>query len=382
MDRRRFLTHCRDTLLALPLLMCARPLFSGGSTEQPGWSGSTAPTDIPLRKAMYWEPRENGDVRCLLCFRSCRIPPESRGYCGVRVNVGGALQTMVYGNMTAVTYSPVEKKPLHHYLPTALANNYGTAGCNLSCLFCHNWHMSQRRLEEIGYETVTPADALHRARLRDAALLSFTYNEPTTFYEFMLETAELGRSAGLRINVNTNGLMQEAPTRRLMQPGDSATVDLKAFDEGFYREICGGSLSHVLDSIETMRDIGVWVEIVNLVIPGLNDDPGTIRSMCRWIVDHVGPDVPLHINRFVPAYRLTHVPATPVATLERAHGIAVQEGLHHVYIGNVPGHVHNSTYCHTCGARLIHRVHFSTTIVGMSNGTCRACGTSVPGVWS
>ncbi len=381
-DRRRFLTCCRDTLLALPLLMRARPLASGGRTEQPEWSGGTPPTDIPLREAMYWEPADNGDVRCLLCFRACRIRPESRGYCGVRVNVGGALQTMVHGNMSAVTYSPVEKKPLHHYLPGALANNYGTAGCNLHCLFCHNWHMSQRKLEDLHYETVTAADALDRARMRDAALVSFTYNEPTTFYEFMLETAERARASGLRVNVNTNGLMREAPMRRLMRAGDSATVDLKAFDDEFYRDICGGSLSYVLDSIEIMKDIGVWVEVVNLVIPELNDESDTIRSMCRWIVDHAGADVPLHVNRFVPAYRLTNIPSTPVATLERAHSIAVQEGLHHVYIGNVPGHRHNSTYCHACGAVLIHRVHYSTTIVGMQEGQCRACGTPVPGVWT
>ncbi len=382
MDRRRFLTHCRDTLLALPLLMCARPLFSGGSTEQPGWSGSAVPTGIPLREALYWERAEGGDVRCLLCFRTCRIPPESRGYCGVRVNVGGTLQTMVHGNMSAVTYSPVEKKPLHHYLPAARASNYGTAGCNLRCLFCHNWHMSQRRLEELGYETLTPEDAVERARRANAALVSFTYNEPTTFYEFMLETAGLARAAGLRINVNTNGLMREEPTRNLMRAGDSATVDLKAFDEEFYRDTCDGSLSPVLDSIKVLKDMGVWVEIVNLVIPGLNDESNTIRSMCRWIVDHVGADVPLHVNRFVPSYRLTDVPATPVATLERAHGIAVQEGLHHVYIGNVPGHEHNSTYCHVCGTTLIHRVHYSTRVVGMRDGACRECATPVPGVWS
>ena len=331
---------------------------------------------------MFWEKGEGQSVHCRLCFRSCRISAGERGYCGVRINVDGMLRTLVFGKMGTVTHGPVEKKPLHHFLPGALACNFGTAGCNLNCRFCHNWHLSQRKPEELDrYEVLTPKDAVERAKGRHASVVSFTYNEPTTFYEFMLRTAELARESGIKVNVNTNALMQEVPLRTLMKPKDSATVDLKAFDETFYRNVCEGSLAPVLKNISTMMEMDVWVEIVNLVIPGLNDHLDMIRDMCRWICSNAGPDTPMHFNRFVPAYRLTNIQPTPVRTLERARQVAVDEGLNYVYIGNVPGHVNNSTFCGHCGERIIHRVHFSIRAVNMKDGRCGACDHPIAGVW-
>ncbi len=376
MNRRQFLRHGRYALPALCLSGWWSELFRRRRPDDPTAEKARLP------EAMFWEHGPGRTVRCALCYRSCRIPEGGRGFCGVRVNVEGTLRTMVFGNMAAVTFGPVEKKPVHHYLPGARANNYGTAGCNLRCRFCHNWHLSQRKLEELDrYETLTPQEAVGRAKRRDAAMVSFTYNEPTTFYEFMLQTAELARQEGLKINVNTNAVMQEEPLRRLMKEGDSATVDLKGFEESFYRDICSGRLEPVLENIKIMVEMGVWVELVNLVIPGLNDDDEVVRGMCRWIVENAGPETPLHVNRFTPAYRLTDVRATPVRTLERARGIAKEEGLHYVYIGNVPGHENNSTFCPECGTRVIHRVHFSIRRIRMEDGKCGECDHPIPGVW-
>lgn len=299
-------------------------------------SAMAADNPSDRREALFWEKGEDDRVRCQLCFRSCDIAAGERGYCGVRVNYEGVLYTLVFGNLASVTFGPVEKKPLHHYLPGAQANNYGTAGCNLHCKFCHNWHLSRRRPEELSRtHSLTPREAVKRAEDEGVSLISFTYNEPTVFYEFMLETAELARGKGLGINVNSNAMIKEKPLRRLMRHTDCTTIDLKAFSEDFYREVCGGSLSQVLENIKIMKELGVLVEVVNLVIPGLNDDAAAIRSMCRWLRENAGEDTPLHLNRFSPAYKLTDISPTPVSTLEEALHIATEEGLQYVYIGNV-----------------------------------------------
>ena len=350
------------------------PSQSEEEMEQPG--------TIPPQEASYYQKEENNIVSCQLCFRSCRIGPGERGYCGVRVNQEGLLKTLVFGNMAAVTFGPVEKKPLHQYLPGAQANNYGTAGCNLSCKFCHNYRLSQHKLEELdNYESLSPENALERARSRQVDLLSFTYNEPTVFYEFMLETARLARKEGLGVNVNTNAVLQEEPLRELMEAADSATVDLKGFSREFYREVCDGKLDPVLRNLKIIKEMDVWLEIVNLVIPELNDDLEEIQEMCRWIMNELGPNVPVHFNRFMPSYKLTDLPSTPVKTLEEARQVAVEEGLNYVYVGNVPGHNFNRTYCPECGITVIDRHHFTIRNTNIEEGRCGECGYQLAGVW-
>ena len=342
--------------------------------EQPG--------TIPPREASYYQKAENDTVTCQLCFRSCQIDPGERGYCGVRENQEGILKTLVFGNMAAVTFGPVEKKPLHQYLPGAQANNYGTAGCNLNCKFCHNYRLSQHKLEELdNYESLSPENALERARSRRVDLLSFTYNEPTVFYEFMLETGRLARKEGLGVNVNTNAMLQEEPLKELLEVADSATVDLKGFSREFYREVCDGELEPVLRNLKLIKEQNVWLEIVNLVIPELNDDPEEIREMCCWIREELGADVPVHFNRFMPSYKLTDLPSTPVSRLEEARKIAVEEGLNYAYVGNVPGHEFNRTYCPDCGITVIDRHHFSIRMTNIEEGRCGECGYQLAGVW-
>ncbi len=338
--------------------------------------------DILAEEAMYYTELENERVRCDLCFRNCKIGPGKRGYCGVRKNHQGKLFSLVYGNMATVTVGPVEKKPLHQYKPGAQANNYGTAGCNLSCLFCHNWRLSQQKLEELdGYDHFLPEEALDYAVHRDVKLLSFTYNEPTVFYEFMLETAKIARKAGLGVNVNTNAMLQEKPLKELFEFADSATVDLKGFSQEFYREICEGELQPVLENLKLLKEMGIWVEVVNLVIPGLNDDEELIKEMSRWLYEELGPETPLHLNRFMPAYRLQNISPTPVGTLETARKIAADQGLNYVYIGNVPGHTFNSTFCPECNSIVIQRHHFSIREMNIEEGKCKSCGYGIAGIW-
>ncbi len=393
MDRRKFINLSCRTLASLMML----PGLSGISLHENFLSDETLTTgkkaraageiqlteeEIKAREAMYYSRLENEQIRCELCFRGCRLSPGDRGYCRVRKNHEGKLYTLVYGNMTSVTYGPVEKKPLHQYKPGAQANNYGTAGCNLRCKFCHNWRLSQKKLEEVGrYEELTPERAVLNARSRQASLISFTYNEPTVFYEFMLDTARKAREEGLGVNVNTNAVLQEEPLRELMQHADSATVDLKGFSEEFYRDICEGELEPVLNNLKIMKEMGVWVEVVNLVIPTLNDDEDMIEDMCGWLYEELGPETPLHLNRFMPRYKLQDLSSTPVETLERARNIAIDRGLKYVYIGNVPGHDYNATFCPNCGEEVIKRHHFSIESVNIKEGECEFCDQSIAGIW-
>jgi len=338
--------------------------------------------EIFTREALYYSQQKDNLVRCELCFRGCRLPSGESGYCGVRKNEEGTLLTLVYGNMAAVTYGPVEKKPLHQYRPSAQANNYGTAGCNLSCKFCQNWRLSQRRLEEVGdYEHVKPEEAVLNARSRGADLISFTYNEPTVFYEFMLETARLAREENMGANVNTNACLQQKPLRELMEYADSATVDLKGFSEDFYRDLCDGELQPVLRNLKIIKEMGVWLEIVNLVIPTLNDDMDKIEEMCQWIKEELGPETPVHFNRFMPRYKLQDLSSTPVASLEKARETAVETGLDYVYVGNVPGHRYNATFCPDCGEKIISRVHFTIEKIDIEEERCQHCGSRIAGVW-
>jgi len=378
------MTHSRRSFLKLAL-GCGAVLGLGffgipriiSSRDQPSLSGSSEP-----HEAMFYRRLSGGRVQCDLCFRHCVVLPGTRGFCGNRLNIDGRLYTLVYGRPCAVQVDPVEKEPQFHFLPGSRILCIGTAGCNFKCIFCHNWEISTRTIEETGYIDLPPEKAVESALESRVAAISFTYNEPTVFYEYMYETAKLAKARGLKTIFHTNASMNEEPLRRLLEHIDAVAVDLKAFTAEFYRSTSFSDLTPVLETLKTIRDKGVWMEIVNLIIPTLNDDMDNVRDMCIWIRENLGTEVPIHFNRFQPAYKLTNLPPTPVKTLEKAREIATQTGIEYVTIGNVPGHEANSTKCPRCGETLVKRTHFTVHEINIIDGRCRKCKHKIPGIWS
>jgi len=358
---------------SVALTVLAAGLAAGRGESERGY--------VEPRIARYWRALDDGSVRCLLCPRSCVVPPGGRGHCGVRENRDGTYYTLVYGNPCAVHVDPVEKKPFYHFLPTTTAFSIATAGCNLDCRFCQNWHISQARPEETYNYRLTPAELVDLAERSGSPSIAYTYSEPTVFFEYMLDCARLARERGLRNVYHSNGYISPEPLRELCACLDAANIDLKGFDESYYRQIAGGELAPVLRSLEILREEGVHLEITTLVVPGRNDDDESLRAMCAWIAEHLGSGTPLHLSRFHPQYRLRNLPPTPVETLERARRIALEEGLRYVYVGNVPGHAANSTYCPSCGEMVIRRVGYAVDPFGIEEGRCAACGAPIEGVW-
>jgi pyruvate formate lyase activating enzyme len=276
---------------------------------------------------------------------------------------------------------PIEKKPFYHYLPTATAFSLATAGCNLRCKYCQNWTISQVPPEETRNADLPPADVVRYAREQGAPVIAYTYSEPIIFYEYMFDTARLAQQAGLRNVVISAGFINAEPLLALCEVVDAIKIDLKGYDTTFYREVCGGELQPILETIATIYQSKTHLEIVNLVVPTLNDDLDQLRALACWIVKELGPDVPLHFSRFYPQYKLKNLPPTPVETLEQARQTALDEGVHFVYIGNVGGHPGNHTYCPACGEIVIERVGFGVKGYHIESDCCAFCGASIPGVW-
>ncbi len=335
-----------------------------------------------LKEAMYYQPLKDGKVRCLLCFRRCIIAKGGRGVCRNRENRDGKLYSMVYARPSAVHIDPVEKEPQLHMLPGTEILCLGTAGCNFHCRHCQNWHLSQRAIEEIGYLYYLPPEEVVKLALRKKIpTISFTYNEPVSFYEYVYDVARAAKKKNLRILWHSNGSINPEPLRELLKYTDAVTIDLKGFTEKFYREVSAAKLEPVLKTLKIIKEKGVWLELVNLVIPTLNDNPEDIKRMCKWIKENLGEETPLHFSRFSPAYRLTKLPPTPIKILERAHKIAKDVGLLYVTVGNLPGHRYNSTFCPKCGKRLIHRIHFQVLRNNVVGGRCKFCQLKIPGIW-
>jgi pyruvate formate lyase activating enzyme len=326
-------------------------------------------------------PHAGNYVRCNLCPLHCIIADGQRGHCRTRENRGGRLYSMAYGNPCAVHIDPIEKKPLYHFLPTAAAFSLATAGCALRCLYCQNWEISQVTPEETQNADLPPEGVVQAARQYEAPVIAYTYSEPTAFYEYMLDTARLGQEAGLRSVVISAGFINPQPLRELCQTVEAIKIDLKGYDEEFYRKVCGAELGPVLDAIRIIHAAGVHLEVVNLVVPTLNDSLEQLRALSRWLAQEISPDVPLHFSRFQPLYKLTDLPPTPVETLEEARKIALEEGMRFVYVGNVPGHSGNNTYCPACGKAIIVRQGFSVVEYHLKGSVCAYCGESIPGVW-
>ena len=321
-------------------------------------------------------------VKCTLCPKECRLTHAQRGDCRVRVNLEGKLITLVFGKPGAVHVDPIEKKPLFHMLPGSTAFSIATAGCNLHCKFCQNWELSQANPEDLHSEDLAPEAVVASARRYGCRSIAYTYSEPIIFYEYTYETSKLARQAGIKNILVTAGFINEKPLRKLCAVSDAANVDIKGFSEDFYRTVCAGKLQPVLDCCTVMRQEGVLVEITNLIVPTLNDDPEMIRRLCGWIVARLGPDTPLHFSRFHPQFQLKSLPPTPAETLWQAREIARSEGLPFTYIGNLPGSGAENTICPQCGALLVERIGYETQIRELRHGACGKCGRAILGIWS
>lgn len=332
------------------------------------------------KEALYWEAAEKGRVTCTLCPRGCRPAEGTRGFCGVRENRGGKYYSLVYGRPCAVHVDPIEKKPLFHYLPGEKAFSVGTAGCNLRCSFCQNWNISQYSPEEVDSIDLPPAALLERARETGSAAIAHTYNEPIITYEYMLETARLGREAGIPAVMISNGYIRKAPMEALCSHLGAVKIDLKAFTEEYYSEICGASLSPVKSTLMTLKERGIWFEIVVLLVTGKNDSADEVKRLSNWVVTTLSPDVPLHFSRYFPTYKL-RLAQTPVKTMIGAYEAARAEGVNFVYAGNIalPGKA--DTICPGCGAAVVKRLGHAVTSNTLIDGKCGGCGRAIPGVW-
>ncbi len=339
--------------------------------------------NVSLKEALFYRviDEDEGTVQCMLCPRKCVISKGQTGFCRARKNINGKLYSRVYGKVVSAHVDPIEKKPLFHFLPSSNAFSIATAGCNFRCKFCQNWQISQRDPNDVSYVYLSPEEVVNKAVSLGSETIAFTYNEPITFYEYMLDIAKLAKKEGIKTLMITNGYINEKPLRKLTKYIDAANVDLKGFTEEFYENVVFGNLNPVLRTLKIMKEESVWLEVTNLIIPTLNDDPDDIKRMCEWIKENLGTNVPLHFSRFSPMYKLTNLPYTSVDTLEKAVSIAKEVGLKYVYLGNVPGHDCNSTFCPKCGRKLIHRVGFQVLTNNIIDGKCKFCGHEISGVW-
>lgn len=335
-----------------------------------------------MNEALFYERKENGQVRCRLCRFGCLIADGARGICAVRENRDGILYSLNYGRLCAEHVDPIEKKPLFHVLPGSRTYSIASVGCNFRCRHCQNYSISQvERNAPIRGEQTAPAEVVQRALASGCASISYTYTEPTVFFEFALDTARLARQAGLKNIFVTNGYISREALAAIAPFLDAANIDLKGFSAAFYRDVIHASLTEILDSIIEYRRQGIWIELTTLIIPGLNDAEAELRGIAEFIVANLGADTPWHVSQFYPTYQLTDRPRTPVATLRKARDIGRAAGLRHVYEGNVPGEGGENTVCPSCGSLLIKRYGYIIEADRIGNGACPDCGAAVAGIW-
>jgi pyruvate formate lyase activating enzyme len=379
-DRRSFLRAAAATL----------PCLAGCGLA----SAAPTPLGLPLLlpasdpdaqftiEARYYEKLEHKKIRCKLCPRECVIDDRERGYCGARENRGGTYYTLVHSRVATAHIDPIEKKPLFHFLPGTAAFSIATAGCNVNCKFCQNWEISQVRPEQVRATYMPPRGLATLARQYQCPSIAYTYSEPVIFYEYVADAADAGHAQGIRSVVISGGYIQQEPLKKWCHNVDAIKIDLKSFSEKFYKEVVNGELKRVLETLVTIRKHGTWAEIVYLVIPTLNDSDAEFKAAAQWIGSNLGPDVPVHFDRFHPEYLLTNLPDTPVESLERAKAIADAEGLHYVYVGNVPGHPAENTYCPKCRRVVIERQGYTIGQMHLKKGKCGFCGQVIPGIWT
>jgi pyruvate formate lyase activating enzyme len=333
-----------------------------------------------LKEAVLYEKLGNGKVHCFLCSHHCRIAPDQFGICGVRQNQNGTLWTLVYGDVIAEHVDPIEKKPLYHFLPGSKSYSIATIGCNFKCSFCQNWQISQvsKKAGNIKGEEVIPEDIVRIAKKERCESISYTYTEPTIFFEYAYDIAKLAKKEGILNNFVTNGYMTKEAIEMIRPYLDSANVDLKFFDDDSYKRMCGGKLQPVLDSIRHMHDVGIWIEVTTLVLPGKNDSMEQLKGIAEFIAN-IDKDIPWHISRFHPDYEFLNIEPTHIETLINAKAIGGNAGLRYVYLGNtIEG---NNTYCPDCKNLLIEREIFSIMQNNIKNSKCQKCNTKIQGVF-
>ena len=335
-------------------------------------------------EAYLYESLDDSKVKCNLCNHRCLIKAGRRGICAVRENNDGILETLVYGNLIARHIDPIEKKPLFHFLPGTLSYSIATVGCNFRCRFCQNADIAQMPVDHKGTimgDAATPQEVVDAAGQGGCKSISYTYTEPTVYFEFAYETSRLAHKRGIRNVFVTNGYMTAEALEMINPYLDAANVDLKAFRDKYYKELCGARLKHVQATLKLMKSFNIFVEVTTLIVPNLNDDPSELKDLASFIAEDLGTETPWHISRFHPTYKLIDQPPTPIQTLNTAREIGLNAGLKYVYTGNVPGNTGENTFCYSCGETVVERWGFRVGKMGIKNGQCAKCGARVDGVW-
>ena len=336
-----------------------------------------------MKEAKLYKKMEDQKVQCLTCAHQCVIAVGKRGVCGVRENHEGKLVTLVYGKAIALHVDPIEKKPLFHFFPGAPAMSVATVGCNMHCLNCQNADISQmpKNSGQIQGEDISPENLVQATIRQNCSVIAYTYTEPAVFWDYAYDTAKLAHREKIKNVFVTNGYLSKESLEEIAPFLDGANVDLKAFQDATYKSICGARLQPVLDTIRRMKEIGIWIEVTTLLIPGLNDSEEELKQIARFIHE-IDPGIPWHISRFYPTYRMTDRPPTSVASIQTARDIGIKTGLRHVYPGNIPGDEGESTFCYQCKTRLIHRQGYQIIEGRLVKGKCPECGTEIAGVWT
>ena len=389
-DRRHFL-YCSAGLLCTAIPARTFWPFSTATVEAAGPEnirGKVFKGDAPAtlwkwsHEGFLYKKLKNGKVMCDICPNRCILSPGDRSVCRSKVNMGGTLYSLAYGNPCSANIDPIEKKPLFHVKPRSRAFSIATTGCNFRCLNCQNWEISQAKPHEVRHYELFPPDAVQAAERANAESIAYTYSEAITYFEYMIDIARLAREAGLYNLLISNGYINKKPLLELCKVLDAANINLKSFDDAIYRKLNGGRLEPVLNTFKTLHEQGVHFEMTNLVVPGYVDDEDMVKEMCHWILTNLGPDYPLHFLRFSPKYKLDRLPPTPVSTLTRFREMAMAEGIHYVYVGNVANHNGNNTYCHHCKKLLVRRMGYTIPEYNLEGNQCKYCKVIIPGRWT
>lgn len=355
---------------------CTSPVnpnyFSGEGNTKSLWKWS--------KEGYFYSPTPRG-VKCLICPNECTIKENEAGDCRNRINFNGKLYSIAYGNPCAVHIDPIEKKPLYHFLPKSKAYSVATAGCNLACLNCQNWSISQANPENTRNYDLMPDKLIQEAIHHKCQSIAYTYSEPISFYEYTFDSAKIARENGIKNVLVTAGYINEEPLRNFCKYIDAANVDLKSFSDDIYMRLNAGLLEPILNTLKILDEEGVWLEITNLIVPGWTDDFDMIKKMCEWLVTNNLGNYPLHFSRFHPTYKLAQLPSTPVNVLKKAREIALEAGIKYVYIGNVPGSGAQDTVCPNCKKTAIERKGYMILQNNIMNNSCKSCNEKIPGVW-
>jgi len=375
LTKREFLKFCGTSLCVL----CAAQLFGFPDAVKAHMAVKGL---IKTKLSPYFTSLDGGEIQCELCPRQCHVAEGKRGFCRVRENQGGKYYSLVYGNPCVIHLDPIEKESFFHVLPGTTSLTLSTAGCNFQCKFCENWEISQASPEDLYSYDIPPTIVVKKAKQMGAHSIAYTYAEPTIFYEYMVDVASFAKKAGLLNVIHSNGFINPAPLRNLCTVLDAAQIDLKGFTEDFYHELSSGELAPVLDTLKTLKQEKIHVEITNLVIPTKNDDMSTLREMCLWVKRELGADTPIHFSRFYPLHKLNQLPSTPISTLEKARALAFSSGLEYVYVGKVPRHEGWNTFCPTCKKMIIQRTGYMIGQIHIKEGKCKYCARPIPGIWA